>query len=472
LEIATLEAEFGNNNSDNKRPTFDERDEDSLRSDDRRSSSTDPANVNLDMTGDSLTDDTEQSTFNPDTIKKPFVWYMGTVFFVAGSILNFISFSFAAQSLLSALGSAQFISNVIFGRFILKEVVTRQTLIATGTILVGNALVVFFSSHTSVIYTADDLIRFYDTDFRVYLCFLIAILLFFRYSYINLDKRVKMGEVIAHSALILPLLYAVMSAIVGTQSVVQAKCLSILLRATMDGENQLGNWFTYFVIFMWLAATSFWLTRMNKALSMFDGLFIIPVLQVFWTFFSITSGGIYFEEFNSFSAGQLAGFSSGVAVVFLGVYMLAPGSDKLDANARSLAGNTLDDSFDDMDLSSEGSSRSTQSLQSMREPQKARGYSYDEDKSRIRMLSVWATTNDRTMIELMDKEPVHQIIHNRIRSATGGGAGRSVDLNMGSSSSINSDLGASDKMINKSPTLKKGRLSLTLTKAGSIDTML
>ena len=71
--------------------------------------------------------------------------------------------------------------------------------------------------------------------------------------------------------------------------------MSILLRATIDGDNQLYNWFTYFVLLFWLGATSFWLTRMNKALSMFDGLFIIPVLQVFWTFFSIVSGGIYFE---------------------------------------------------------------------------------------------------------------------------------------------------------------------------------
>ena len=64
---------------------------------------------------------------------------------------------------------------------------------------------------------------------------------------------------------------------------------------------------------------------MNTALGMFDGLFIIPVLQVFWTFYSIVSGGIYFEEFDSFSPGQMAGFCFGVAVVFVGVYMLSPG---------------------------------------------------------------------------------------------------------------------------------------------------
>jgi hypothetical protein len=41
---------------------------------------------------------------------------------------------------------------------------------------------------------------------------------------------------VAHSNLYLPLLYATFSAIIGTQSVVQAKCLSILLRASLEGE--------------------------------------------------------------------------------------------------------------------------------------------------------------------------------------------------------------------------------------------
>ena len=39
---------------------------------------------------------------------------------------SFASFAFAAQSLLSALGVVQFISNIIFGRFVNKEKVRRM----------------------------------------------------------------------------------------------------------------------------------------------------------------------------------------------------------------------------------------------------------------------------------------------------------------------------------------------------------
>ena len=41
-----------------------------------------------------------------------------------------------------------------------------------------------------------------------------------------------------------PLSYAMFSAIFGTQAVVQAKCLSQVLFLTLDGDNQLGYWFT------------------------------------------------------------------------------------------------------------------------------------------------------------------------------------------------------------------------------------
>lgn len=41
-----------------------------------------------------------------------------------------------------------------------------------------------------------------------------------------------------------------------------------------------GSPFTYLVIAIWLGTTIFWLVRMNRALAMFHGLFIIPALQV------------------------------------------------------------------------------------------------------------------------------------------------------------------------------------------------
>ncbi|CAJ1953429.1 unnamed protein product [Sphenostylis stenocarpa] len=51
-------------------------------------------------------------------------WRIGIIFFFLGNCLNFISFGYAAQSLLAALGSVQFVSNIAFAYFVLNKMVT------------------------------------------------------------------------------------------------------------------------------------------------------------------------------------------------------------------------------------------------------------------------------------------------------------------------------------------------------------
>ncbi|CAM9687756.1 unnamed protein product, partial [Phaeothamnion confervicola] len=254
------------------------------------------------------------------------VWYAGAGALVFGSLLNFLSMGFAAQSLLASLGSVQFISNVVFGSAILHEVITRRIILGTLTIVAGNALVVAFSPHQDSNYDSAQLISFYDIDYQVLLLSEFTAAFSTHLLYLRYKRRRDKGQPILGSEVVMPLSYAICSAIVGTQSVIQAKCFSELLSMSVRGDNQMVKPFTYMVLVMWLATTVFWLVRMNRALSQFHGLFIIPALQVFWTFFSVIGGGIYFEEFHELTEGQVVGFAAGVCVVFGGVYMLAPRS--------------------------------------------------------------------------------------------------------------------------------------------------
>ena len=123
---------------------------------------------------------------------------------------------------------------------------------------------------------------------------------------------------------LLPFSYAAISAIIGTQSVLLAKSSSELVRTTLGGNNQFRSPFTYFILTAWITSMVFWLYRMNAALRKFDGVFIIPVLQVVWTLFSIIGGGVYFREFSAFNRIDIGLFTLGVCVVIFGVYLLAP----------------------------------------------------------------------------------------------------------------------------------------------------
>lgn len=66
---------------------------------------------------------------------------------------------------------------------------------------------------------------------------------------------------------------------------------------------------------------------MNEALSLYDPLFIIPLLQMNFILFAIISGGIYFKEFNQFQSLNWIGFVLGVCLLFTGIYLLSPTVD-------------------------------------------------------------------------------------------------------------------------------------------------
>jgi hypothetical protein len=49
---------------------------------------------------------------------------------------------------------------------------------------------------------------------------------------------------------------------------------------TSGEENIFAGWFLYVCFMLWLAFTAVWLYRMNEALSRYNPIFMIPLLQV------------------------------------------------------------------------------------------------------------------------------------------------------------------------------------------------
>jgi len=173
----------------------------------------------------------------------------------------------------------------------------------------GNVLTVIFASKKSKDYSAEDLWHLYDSVYGTYLVAQVLLLglshllykkMKVRNSFISISYYFNSSQVAIKehrpwpkSSTLMPICYALFSTIIGTQSVVQAKCLSELLQLTLKGENQLTNPFTYGVLAAWLLSTVYWVHRMNRALSKFPGLFVIPLLQVFWTSLAILTGSCF-----------------------------------------------------------------------------------------------------------------------------------------------------------------------------------
>jgi hypothetical protein len=62
----------------------------------------------------------------------------------------------------------------------------------------------------------------------------------------------------------LPVCYALFSGLLGTQSVLYGKTLSMLLRTTVNGDSQLGFWYTWLSLALFIFFAAFWLTRYSK----------------------------------------------------------------------------------------------------------------------------------------------------------------------------------------------------------------
>ena len=262
--------------------------------------------------------------------KKPTSYRItGTLIFVFGNLFTFASFGFGAQSLLASLESIQFVSNLFFAHYIHHEVVSYRMIIATFLIVSGNVLVVIFADHAAQLVTSDDMINLYKTN-TIYQGYMVVAFFLWLvtnaiYRHYHHSRVVRREPLLWNHNFLEPFCYATSSAIIGTQAVLNSKCMAILIQVTIAGtKNEFTFWYIYFILGIWLLLVSYWLNRLDKGLELFPPLFIIPVMQVFFVFFAIICGGLYFQEFVDFTVSQFIGFSFGVAMILSGVYGLAP----------------------------------------------------------------------------------------------------------------------------------------------------
>ncbi|XP_022740388.1 probable magnesium transporter NIPA8 isoform X2 [Durio zibethinus] len=254
-------------------------------------------------------------------------WRVGILFFILGNCLNFISFGYAAQSLLAALGSVQFLSNIAFAYFVLNKMVTVKVLVATAFIVLGNIFLVAFGNHQSPVYTPEQLAEKYSNiTFLLYCLILILVVALYHSIYRRgeLLLTVSAQDLRPYWNMLLPFSYAVVSGALGSCSVLFAKSLSNLLRLAMSNGYELHSWFTYSMILLFLSTAGFWMARLNEGLSLFDAILIVPMFQIAWTFFSICTGFIYFQEYQVFDALRTTMFILGMLSVFIGICLLAP----------------------------------------------------------------------------------------------------------------------------------------------------
>ncbi len=95
---------------------------------------------------------------------------------------------------------------------------------------------VFSESH-SVLFTSQELLHIYatNTSYHVYLGLAFALFVVTHVTYQKYHRaRMEARTLLWQHTFVEPFTYAISSAIVGTQAVLNSKCLSMLLQASLD----------------------------------------------------------------------------------------------------------------------------------------------------------------------------------------------------------------------------------------------
>eukprot|EP00658_Telonema_sp_P-2_P047532 TRINITY_DN36164_c0_g1_i2.p1 TRINITY_DN36164_c0_g1~~TRINITY_DN36164_c0_g1_i2.p1 ORF type:complete len:323 (+),score=54.41 TRINITY_DN36164_c0_g1_i2:213-1181(+) len=222
---------------------------------------------------------------------------------------------FAAQSLLEGLGAFMFVFNLVFATRVNKETLTKRHVWATGIIVFGIALVVAFGSHADTQHTFDEI-----THLMVGLAFLV-------YTVVALTAAVVLQLVSVWAEknerpALLAYTYSASSAIFGSFSVVLSKSMAESLHTVITGEGF--NAWVMALLAAWAGVVSWWIFRLNQCLTRFPALFVVPVLHAVWLCCTVTSGGLFFQEFDVLPWWRLFVFVLGIMILLVGVLLMPP----------------------------------------------------------------------------------------------------------------------------------------------------
>ncbi|ETN00992.1 hypothetical protein PPTG_17308 [Phytophthora nicotianae INRA-310] len=261
------------------------------------------------------------------------LWMLGFILCVVGSVLDFVAFGLAPQSLLAPLAALTLVWNMMLAPCFNKEKLSRKDIVSTLVIFVGATIAVVFASHTSPSYNLDMLMQLYrDPLTIVYFC-VVFLTIVAHYAAIKIvdmfclmSKRhriIQVGTPAMWSTIRL-VGYAGLAGTLGGQSVLFAKSTAELLKGVFNGDAScFVHYQTYLIALALAVCLVLQIKYLNGGLVHYDALSMVPVYQAYWVISGVLGGVIYFQEIRTFSVLQAVMFVLGIGISIFGVVLLS-----------------------------------------------------------------------------------------------------------------------------------------------------
>ncbi|KAL3658895.1 hypothetical protein V7S43_016038 [Phytophthora oleae] len=261
------------------------------------------------------------------------LWTLGFILCAVGSVLDFVAFGLAPQSLLAPLAALTLVWNMMLAPCFNKEKLSKKDIVSTLIIFMGATIAVVFASHTSPSYNLDMLMQLYrDPLTIVYFCvvFLTVVAHYAAVKVVDvfclMSKRhriIQVGTPAMWSTIRL-VGYAGLAGTLGGQSVLFAKSTAELLKGVFNGDAScFAHYQTYLIAFALVVCLCLQIKYLNGGLVHYDALSMVPVYQAYWVISGVLGGVIYFQEIRAFSVLQAVMFVLGIGISIFGVVLLS-----------------------------------------------------------------------------------------------------------------------------------------------------
>ncbi|KAL2911364.1 hypothetical protein HK105_209176 [Polyrhizophydium stewartii] len=264
------------------------------------------------------------------------LWWLGMGVMFLGELGNFAAYGFAPAVLVAPLGTVALISNALIAPVFLGETLRRRDMIGILFSIIGTGIILGVSSQTSEpSLSPEDIVdAITQPQFVVYFIVtagLAALMLGASYTpqgrkYIFVDLLIV--------------------AVFGGYTVLATKALSSLLKYTF--LVMFGHWITYLMLFVLVTTAVLQVQYLNRALSGFDSVEVIPTNFVLFTTSSIVGSSILYNDLQHTDPTALLG----VVCMFFGVILI---TGERGAHATR-AGSEVDVAQVDVELGYDGDS--------------------------------------------------------------------------------------------------------------------
>ena len=262
----------------------------------------------------------------PPPVHRQWRWLVGLFFLISGSIVDFVAYGLAPQSLLTPLAAMVLVWNILVAAHF-GEKPGRREIMSTVVIVFGTVIAVIFADHYSPSYSYNDIVNLWIEPTMIVYVFLSGIVVSIHMYGIHYIQKHALYSPNTPNSLnwmrLECLCYGGCAGTLGGQAILFAKQFMELLKSWGAGEAIWSHFPTYIILIcvpLFLVSN---IRFMNGGLSHYGSLQMIPIYQTYWIIFGTASGLVYFKEYKELDSTSLFFFIFGCSIALFGIALLS-----------------------------------------------------------------------------------------------------------------------------------------------------